>query len=223
MGLSAKNRKTKVARTGQISTAFGPMLVTAAGGSPSTWIVYSSIYSIRMYHSSFNSNMRCLIALPLSNGKPASPWSVCRPRSQRSTALDGRGSRRCTRSSSGTCRNLNALTTTVTSGATALGGPSSAKWLASSSAAGICTLVLPASAAATAPTRCSSRFPAASGVCAPVAIKSERCWPPRRSRTRSAPRCRTGSWCLLSPNVSAPTPVTTVASSAGSLSPLGIA
>jgi len=50
-------------------------------------------------------------------------------------------------SNSGTCRNLNALTTTVTSGATALGGPSSAKWLASTSAAGICTLVLPASVA----------------------------------------------------------------------------
>ena len=158
-------QKRKVARTGQVSTAFGPMLVKAAGGSPSTWIVYSCIYSMRMYHSSFNSNMRCLIALPLSNGKPASPWSVCRPRSQRSTALDGRGSRRCTRSSSGTCRNLSALTTTVTSGATALGGPSSAKWLASSSAAGICTLVLPASAAATAPTRCSSRFPGAGCVC----------------------------------------------------------
>ena len=119
-------QQRKVTRTGQVSTAW-----TFAGHS--RWRFPIDTDSIRMYRNSFNSNMRCLIALPLSNGKPASPWSVCRGRSQRSTVLDGRGSHRCTRSSSGTCRNLNAVTTTVTSGATALGGPSSAKWLASSS------------------------------------------------------------------------------------------
>ena len=65
------------------------------------------------------------------------------------------------------------------------------------------------------------RSPAAGAACAPAAIKNARCLRRRRSPTRSASRCPTGSWSSRFPSGSASTSATIAACSANCPGPPG--
>ena len=158
-----------------------------------------------MYHNSFHSNIRSLIALSLSNGKQVPSWSVCRPRSQPFTVPGSRGNRRSTGSSS---PESNVPMAGVTSSATVAGALFSVRWLANFSAAATCTSDSLASAATTATTIVYS-FPSVvvSGASTRVAIKNAPCWQPTALPMAFVPPCPPAT-CLYDPQASSyPLPV----------------